>query len=1359
MELPASRVSPSLPSSRCQQFSTDLFPISCATSSLSKPLTPGETPALQSLSQPASPISYHGNSSTPCSTHQLPLAVDRQQHSSYNESMLTPHRAGYATSPFGTNGFPSAKTTPSFDPEDDVEMFSWTEDETFPLLSPLDDSVLTDEFLPASPTAPTGPTSPPAVRTIPGHNDSWPEPIPQHSEPASPIKKSADVPADGGSPITSRVQRSDWMVSPIVRVQDTENSEVNLPLSIDSTSMAPSITRETGTVRTPNPSSSSLRVERRQRSKSDVGVRGIERDNDGVWCGLSPEMRTGLGISNPGLGTSQGVEYLPMNLKEMEQSEKIYKKNLEVVAWLKKSPALGTEKMGCRGLTVPKRDKRSKSISDFRFETSDVRQSQPENDDMDEDTDSDEEVSARNSSWEEGSLDAWGESVEKSDNMTNSSPPANVEESMSMDPEPEEYYDQNKDPKYLPPQKQFFKPWCDGPDFGGSSGVNQPPTANHAMHRFNRRADHIETASRVATFGSTTMHGLTLEDVFVSPLGRLPFGKDRSKGKEKEKEKEKPPRERKTSMFGFKERTPTNSTQKSEMSQQDNVSIATSPSQKWITGWSPRRSKLSLDTSIVGPAIGQATGQLAAFGVSEESKSATSVGSSTPWSPLGSNSLSPQGTKRTRGKRSKSDLSNTGSIASTKLTKPRPTSKPEVGLVALIQQHGGPPTISITSSPTSGGVLRRHTLGSTTSIPSTVTGAVADTTGVADYSDDDDDDLVVVPTLVQKLDITPTLEGYATHISNLNPHLEQRLVDRIAQEQVKRYKKLQDHQAKHLASLREGGCPNNNQCSALNPQPPSLLTISGGMVGNGGAEEHIDNTTLGAQYPFGVPAPPVANLPAEFECTICFKVKKFNKPSDWTKHVHEDVQPFTCTFPDCPEPKSFKRKADWVRHENEKHRHLEWWKCNQQDCKHVCYRKDNFVQHLVREHKFREPKVKAVKAAMKAKGVKGKKAPASAAAGTVVDPVQEQSDRVMAIVELCHNETKRQPSSESCRFCGTRCTTWKKLTVHLARHMEHISLPILDLIKDDDSKFLVPTTGSSVPPAVAAMTANPTAIAAGGEIASQLNVGGDHFYTQHQARVSTQPSGNISNLFFPTPAAGEIRSQHNPHMPSLASPVPTTSMPMLSSSPPVNIISTYLDPNSFHDQFFMEGQQEGGTGGSGAVEFYPTPSGSVSPYLIPSQHNIYSTTTGGGLLNASDAHYFTVPTPGTTPPLSTHGLPNPQQQNQLGGASSHLDLLSPHLHTHSPGDASSVGLNMAMLNMSLPSTSVSMEQLTLTSGPASTNFTGMSTGVEMGMAMEMGSLEQSRIHDYERFYRANANAVEGNNAPPDTWDGWYSHST
>lgn len=95
-----------------------------------------------------------------------------------------------------------------------------------------------------------------------------------------------------------------------------------------------------------------------------------------------------------------------------------------------------------------------------------------------------------------------------------------------------------------------------------------------------------------------------------------------------------------------------------------------------------------------------------------------------------------------------------------------------------------------------------------------------------------------------------------------------------------------------------------------------------------------------------------------------------------------------------------------------------------EDCRHICYRRDNFLQHLVREHKYPEPKIKT-KAAVKRAGAK---------------------DVTWQKVEKCHGETTSQAQDEPCRFCGKTLPNWKKLTVHLAKHMESMSLPILRLV-------------------------------------------------------------------------------------------------------------------------------------------------------------------------------------------------------------------------------------------------------------------------------------------------------------------------
>lgn len=293
-----------------------------------------------------------------------------------------------------------------------------------------------------------------------------------------------------------------------------------------------------------------------------------------------------------------------------------------------------------------------------------------------------------------------------------------------------------------------------------------------------------------------------------------------------------------------------------------------------------------------------------------------------------------------------------------------------------------------------------------------------------------------------KIPPIPTLDGFRDQVKQLNPRIHAELIDRFAQEQLRRYKELLKKNADHREAVNESKCRSSNRCFALGGKADMLParqnareSTSTSAIFRIGGQEGQENaphgeTTVTAVFPPGVPNPPVKQLPAQFECQLCFQVKRFYKPSDWTKHVHEDMQPFTCTFPGCTEPRSFARKADWVRHENEKHRQLEWWTCNIGNCRHTCHRNHNFVQHLVREHKMTDPKEKKVK---------------------TLDPRAKQEreravDAVWELVNECRHETTKRPEEEACRFCGNYCADWKKLMIHLAHHMQQIALPILALM-------------------------------------------------------------------------------------------------------------------------------------------------------------------------------------------------------------------------------------------------------------------------------------------------------------------------
>ncbi|KAK0731689.1 hypothetical protein B0H67DRAFT_476542 [Lasiosphaeris hirsuta] len=411
--------------------------------------------------------------------------------------------------------------------------------------------------------------------------------------------------------------------------------------------------------------------------------------------------------------------------------------------------------------------------------------------------------------------------------------------------------------------------------------------------------------------------------------------------------------------------------------------------------WNKKQGVPSINTALFAMGNG-----MASIGTTHARSGSVSA-SATPKSPSGF-SLSVK--KPLNRIRSKSDLTKTQTSS----------------LADMWRKNGGPPVAS----------LANHT------------SSVAD----ADEDDDDDDELyedAEMKTEANKIfdDITPNFEGFKQHILKLNHMLATTntyLVDRIAHQQSVRYKSLLNARVKHLQCTAVNNCSCGPLCidlggsaNILDPKNDrGIDPLSARYDGSDGDITPLEGPGVISQesFPPDIPMPPATILPAEFECQLCFQAKKFQKPSDWTKHVHEDVQPFTCTWDRCRDPKIFKRKADWVRHENEGHRHLEWWDCDVEDCRHVCYRRDNFLQHLVREHKYPEPKVKTKAAIKRAGGM---------------DPTWQK-------VEQCHMETRDMPHAESCRFCGKSFPTWKKLTVHLAKHMEQISLPVLKLVARKD---------------------------------------------------------------------------------------------------------------------------------------------------------------------------------------------------------------------------------------------------------------------------------------------------------------------
>ncbi|CAG8982621.1 hypothetical protein HYALB_00008113 [Hymenoscyphus albidus] len=562
----------------------------------------------------------------------------------------------------------------------------------------------------------------------------------------------------------------------------------------------------------------------------------------------------------------------------------------------------------------------------------------------------------------------------------------------------------NEHDQYLMSQPRH---WNDAPTVPTIlTTVFQPQTSNAAMEKFRQHADTISIASRAATWGTRRRSEPSLADLEAvgdgSFLRKLTITKAPETG-----------RLRGQGFLANLVRKHSDSKLKRSHSSQNitedgTIKPASRQNSAGTLAPPPRTSSFGKrQTPSINTALAAMAGPLAAIGTTHARNGSVSAKEASPRSPI---HLGWPERVITR-VRSRSDITSTQTNS---------------GIAGLWRVNGGPPVPTLASPPIDTEARQ------------------ADVQDQDDEDDDDDDQVDEGDLKAEGEQADPIIAnyyGFKAHVRRLNPEMEPRynwLVSRIAHQQEIRYKSLLELRVKHSQAISNRSCSAGTHCVSMggsatlldikgNPEPPDqpgpilqLVTDFSDDDSNHGERALTEET-----FPPGVPMPPTRNLPAEFECQLCFKSKKFQKPSDWTKHVHEDVQPFTCTYDKCKEPKSFKRKADWVRHENERHRHLEWWICQVDDCRHPCYRKDNFLQHLVREHKLPEPKQKTKAAIKKAR---------------LTEPAWR-------MLEQCHHETKNRPQDEPCKFCGRTFTTWKKLTVHLAKHMELISLPTLKLVE------------------------------------------------------------------------------------------------------------------------------------------------------------------------------------------------------------------------------------------------------------------------------------------------------------------------
>ena len=677
------------------------------------------------------------------------------------------------------------------------------------------------------------------------------------------------------------------------------------------------------------------------------------------------------------------------------------------------------------------------------------------------------------------------DSGEEEDESVSDVPPSSPVSNDSIEEENESAGGYFADPDGEPKPALEASPWSDPIYFPSKMGSrDQPATSNAAMAFFLKKAADIETISRRATCG-TSVRRLSETDLdrVLGPEGLLSrFSISRDKIMEKidshgsslaskilpkrstsnvkrksseptwpQSEQSLPPNSgRKESLHGKKEspheRKDSLQGRKESLGGRPEIQTVSS-SLRRIPSLNKRPKSPSLNTGSTMVAMASHIASLGGHG--SISPTATSP-------PTGAwNTARTLMRRRSRGDSNRPSMNNTA----------------EPGLAALWTKQGGPPLPTLAPPPEERDSVALFE-------------APADDDEAAETDELPNEHGISMDFIPCKDKITPTKEGFKTNVRDLNPRLAPYLVERLGQEQLRRFKKLVEFRVGHIQAIQNGACSSGKRCVELG-EPLYLGSKAGKKEtefshtgfsvtrvekSDPDANALPEGVVTAAQFPPGVPLPPVHCLPAEFECPLCFTIKKIQKPSDWSKHVHEDLQPFTCTFPDCSEPKSFKRKADWVRHENERHRQLEWWNCSMPECQHKCYRRDNFVQHLVREHKLTEPNAKCTRSNKPA--VRGPAKSKLRTKGVVENRTSE--DEVLALVASCRHETPKQPKDEPCRFCGNVCNSWKKLTVHLAKHMEQISIPVLDLVQQLDVspdtiispiEQNLPSNATSVPPA------------------------------------------------------------------------------------------------------------------------------------------------------------------------------------------------------------------------------------------------------------------------------------------------------
>ncbi|KAG8525716.1 uncharacterized protein KY384_000476 [Bacidia gigantensis] len=182
-----------------------------------------------------------------------------------------------------------------------------------------------------------------------------------------------------------------------------------------------------------------------------------------------------------------------------------------------------------------------------------------------------------------------------------------------------------------------------------------------------------------------------------------------------------------------------------------------------------------------------------------------------------------------------------------------------------------------------------------------------------------------------------------------------------------------------------------------------------------------DQASLAGDEKLNLPLPPKESIDGQdFQCPYCYTVCRLTGKTDtarkreWKRHVFRDLQPYTCTFAQCPRAdRAFERKSEWFRHESQAHRRE--WCCNAPGHRATQDGRE-FKKHMEEAHG--------------------------------ISDFQEEAHAVLA---LC--ERPLQTTRSSCSLChATEANELspEQLKKHLAQHLE--SLALFALPRNNDKR-------------------------------------------------------------------------------------------------------------------------------------------------------------------------------------------------------------------------------------------------------------------------------------------------------------------